>query len=85
MGQPDDIPRDERPPVDVRLLRTRDLIDLRLEAPGCTIEPTDGGAELVAGMDACLVVHFPPQHLGEEGCSISRVALTSCRELRSST
>jgi hypothetical protein len=66
MGQPDDIPRDERPPVDVRLLRTRDLIDLRLEAPGCTIEPTDGGAELVAGPDASLVLHFPPQHLGEE-------------------
>ena len=66
MGQPDDIPRDGRPPVDVRLLRTRDLIDLRLEAPGCTIEPTDGGAELVADPDAFLVVHFPPQHLGEE-------------------
>ena len=43
-----------------------DLIDLRLEAPGCTIEPTDGGAELVAGPDASLIVHFPPQHVGEE-------------------
>ncbi len=63
MGHPD--PRDEQP-VDVRLLRTRDLIDLRLEAPGCSIEPTDGGAELVAGPDALLIVHFPPQHLGEE-------------------
>jgi len=57
----------ERPqPVDTRLLRTTDLVDLRLEAPGCTIEPTDGGAELVAGPGASLVVHFPPQHLGEE-------------------
>lgn len=63
MGEPD--PRDDRP-VDVRLLRTRDLIDLRLEAPGCRVEPTDGGAELVAGPDALLIVHFPPQHLGEE-------------------
>ncbi|HEY9356634.1 MAG TPA: hypothetical protein VIQ52_10055, partial [Arthrobacter sp.] len=59
-------PGGEEPPVDVRLLRTHDLIDLRLEAPGCTIEPTDGGAELVAGADASLVVHFPPQHVGEE-------------------
>ena len=66
MGEREEDPRDERPPVDVRLLRPRDLIDLRLEAPGCTIEPTDGGAELVAGPEASLVVHFPPQHLGEE-------------------
>ncbi len=65
MRRADDIPREERR-VDARLLRTRDLIDLRLDAPGCTIEPTDGGAELVAGPDASLVVHFPPQHLGEE-------------------
>ena len=62
MGEPDERPQ----PIDTRLLRTTDLIDLRLEAPGCTIEPTDGGAELVAGPDASLVVHFPPQHLGEE-------------------
>ncbi|WP_454049524.1 hypothetical protein [Cellulomonas sp. Marseille-Q8402] len=66
MEQPADVPRDERPPVDVRLLRPRDLVDLRLEAPGCTIEPTDGGADLVAGPDASLVVHLPPQHLGEQ-------------------
>ena len=66
MGQRDDTPRDEQPPIEARLLRTRDLIDLRLEAPGCTIEPTEGGAELVAGPDASLVVHFPPQHVGEE-------------------
>jgi hypothetical protein len=66
MEQPADVPRDERPPVDVRLLRPHDLVDLRLEAPGCVIEPTDGGAELVAGPDASLVVHLPPQHLGEE-------------------
>ncbi len=65
MRQADDRPPEE-PRVDARLLRTRDLVDLRLDAPGCTIEPTDGGAELVAGPDASLVVHFPPQHLGEE-------------------
>jgi hypothetical protein len=62
MGEPDERPQ----PIDIRLLRTTDLIDIRLEAPGCTIEPTDGSAELVAGLDASLVVHFPPQHLGEE-------------------
>lgn len=62
MGEPDERPE----PIDTRLLRTRDLVDLRLEAPGCTVEPSDGGAELVAGPDASLVVHFPPQHLGEE-------------------
>ncbi|HEY0519145.1 MAG TPA: hypothetical protein VGC84_06595 [Ilumatobacteraceae bacterium] len=66
MGDPDDTARDQRPPRDVRVLRTRDLVDLRLDAPGCTIEPTDGGAELVAGPDASIVLHFPPQHIGEE-------------------
>lgn len=55
-----------QPPPEARLLRAQDLIDLRLEAPGCTLEPTDGGAELVAGPKALLIVHFPPQHLGEE-------------------
>ena len=62
MGEPEERPQ----PIDTRLLRTTDLIDLRLEAPGCTIDSTDGSAELVAGPDASLVVHFPPQHLGEE-------------------
>lgn len=62
MGEPNERPQ----PIDTRLLRTTDLIDLRLEAPGCRIEPTNGSAELVAGPDASLVVHFPPQHLGEE-------------------
>lgn len=55
-----------RPDVHTRMLRTRDLIDLKLEALGCSIEPVDGGAELVAGPDAVLVVHFPPQHIGEQ-------------------
>ena len=63
MGRQPEQPRDR---VDVRLLRPQDLIDLRLEAPGCTIGPTEGGAELVAGPDALLIVHFPPQHLGEQ-------------------
>lgn len=62
MGEPDDGPQR----VDARLLRAHDLVDLRLEAPGCTIEPSDTGAALVAGPDAVLIVHFPPQHLGEE-------------------
>ncbi|WP_344172860.1 hypothetical protein [Kribbella lupini] len=63
-GRPEDGPGGER--VDVRLLRTDDLIDLRLVAYGCTIEPAEGGSELVAGVDALLVVHFPTQHLGEQ-------------------
>lgn len=66
MSEPVDPPREDPIPVDVRLLRTRDLIDLRLEAPGCTLEPSDGGAELVAGANASLVITFPPQHVGEE-------------------
>lgn len=61
--------RDRRPeddPLDIRLLRTADLVDLRLEARGCTLEPAgDGGSELVAGAAAVLVLHLPPQHLGE--------------------
>lgn len=66
MGHPEQERDEQRPRIDVRLLRTRDLIDLRLEATNCTIEPTDGGATLVAGVDASLVVHFPPQHIGEQ-------------------
>ncbi len=66
MTQRDDAARDEEEPIQARLLRTTDLIDLRLEALGCTLEPTDACAELVAGPDALLLVHFPPQHLGEE-------------------
>ena len=64
MGEPD--PRDDESRVDARLLRVRDLIDLRLEAPGCHLEPNENGTELVAGPDALLIVHFPPQHLGEQ-------------------
>ncbi|MEU0090052.1 hypothetical protein [Kribbella sp. NPDC006257] len=58
-GWPDDGLR----PVEIRLLRADDLIDLRLFAYGCAVE---GETELVAGPDACLVLQFPPQHLGEE-------------------
>ncbi len=65
MGQ-DNLRGDERDTVDARLLRTTDLVDLRLEAHGCTLEAAGDGAELVAGADAALVVHFPPQHVGEE-------------------
>lgn len=66
MGEPVDEPGDEPPRVDARLLRTIDLVDLRLEAPGCMLEPNGGGGELVAGPNASLIVHFPPQHVGEE-------------------
>lgn len=66
MTQRDDPAGEEQEPIEARLLRTTDLIDLRLEARACTLEPSAGGVELVAGPDAVLVVHFPPQHLGEE-------------------
>lgn len=66
MGEPVDGPGDEPPRVDARLLRTIDLVDLRLEVPGCTLWPSGGGGELVAGPNASLIVHFPPQHVGEE-------------------
>lgn len=57
----------EREPVDVRLLRPVDLLDARLTAPGCVLERAeDGAAVLVAHGDrASLVLHLPPQHLGE--------------------
>ena len=62
----DNVRRAGQEVVEARLLRTSDLIDLRLEALGCSIEAAGDGAELVAGPDAALIVHFPPQHLGEE-------------------
>ncbi|HEY3337567.1 MAG TPA: hypothetical protein VGK18_03615 [Propionicimonas sp.] len=62
----DNVRREGEEVVEARLLRTSDLIDLRLEALGCTIEAAGDGAELVAGADAALIVHFPPQHLGEQ-------------------
>ena len=68
------MPSDEQPRVDARLLRTRDLVDLRLEAIGCTIELSDGVAQLVAGSEAFLIIHFPPQHLGEEAWVADAVA-----------
>lgn len=63
---PEDPPQERTERVEGRLLRTADLIDLRLEAVNCTLEPTESGAELLAGDDALLIVHFPPQHVGEE-------------------
>lgn len=63
-GRPDR-PEDEERPLDVRLVRPVDLLDARLTAPGCTLERGEGGAVLVAGTDASLVLHLPPQHLGE--------------------
>ncbi|MBX9244118.1 hypothetical protein ICW40_04765, partial [Actinotalea ferrariae] len=52
--------------VDARLVRPVDLLDARLTAPGCTVERDGDGAFLVAAGDAAsLVLHLPPQHLGE--------------------
>lgn len=64
-GEPERLPT-----IETRLLRTDDLIDVRLEARGCTLEPTDDGAVLLAGPDAALIVHFPPQHLGERAWQV---------------
>jgi hypothetical protein len=41
MGKPDDMPWDGRAPVDVRLLRTRDHVGHRLEAPGAGFATND--------------------------------------------
>ncbi|MDQ2783311.1 hypothetical protein [Lapillicoccus sp.] len=61
---PDDGER-ATPPIDARLLRPVDMVDLRLEAPNCHLEPVDGAAEIVAEADARLILHFPTQHIGE--------------------
>jgi hypothetical protein len=58
--------RDRERLVDVRLLRIDDLIDLRLEARNCHVEPEDLPAEIVADADARLILHFPPQHVAEQ-------------------
>lgn len=66
MGQPVPEENEIRGLVEARLLRSVDLVDLRFEAIGCLLEHTDAGTELVAGPDSLLIVHFPPQHLGEQ-------------------
>src|SRR6185312_3305017 len=66
MSQPSDFPRDDRERIDVRLLRTCDLVDLRLQAVGCTLETDDAGTHLIAQQGAFLVLTFPPQHVGEQ-------------------
>ena len=59
-------PPDPADPVDVRLLRSEDLLVAQLRAPGCHVEPGPAGPELVADTDpASIVLELPPQHLGE--------------------
>ncbi len=62
---PDDGERDT-PPIDARLLRPVDMVDLRMEAPNCHLEPVGETAEIVADADARLILHFPTQHIGEQ-------------------
>ncbi|ACQ78621.1 conserved hypothetical protein [Beutenbergia cavernae DSM 12333] len=50
---------------EARLLRARDLLDVRISAPGCTLTETADGPVLTAGRDASLVLHLPPQHVTE--------------------
>ncbi len=66
LGRPDS-PALRDGEVDVRLVRPADLLDARLGAPGCTLDTDDdGGPVLVAhGDESSLVLHLPPQHLGE--------------------
>ncbi|GEL96016.1 hypothetical protein [Cellulomonas composti] len=53
--------------IDVRLLRADDLVVARITAPGCRLDETAAGTMLVAaGTGATLVVHLPPQHVGEQ-------------------
>jgi hypothetical protein len=63
------LPPEPADPVDLRLLRTEDLLVAQLRAPGCHVEPGEPGQrgpELVADTDpASLVLELPPQHLGE--------------------
>lgn len=61
-----DGPDERHRPVEARVLRAEDLIDLRVEAPNCHFEPEDPPAEIVADAGALLVVHFPPQHVAEQ-------------------
>jgi hypothetical protein len=52
-------------PVQARVLRVDDLIDLRIEAPNCKLRPKKAPTNIVAGADALLILHFPPQHIAE--------------------
>ncbi|MDT5331293.1 MAG: hypothetical protein QOF31_2590 [Mycobacterium sp.] len=63
---PDNSRGEDPRPVDARLLRAEDLIDIRLEARNCHVEPEDLPAEIVADADARLILHFPPQHVAEQ-------------------
>lgn len=69
----DEDPSNKPSAADTRSLRVQDLINLRIELVNCTIESGAGTNELVAGSDALLILHFPPQHLQEEtfpaGCT----------------
>ncbi|HYZ68079.1 MAG TPA: hypothetical protein VE666_09805, partial [Mycobacterium sp.] len=59
--------RDDEPrPIDARLLRAEDLIDIRLEARNCHVDSEDLPTEIIADADARLILHFPPQHVAEQ-------------------
>lgn len=53
--------------IDVRLLRADDLVVARLTARGCRVRDSSAGPVLTAGDEGgLLVLHLPPQHLGEQ-------------------
>ena len=65
-ADPDARPDEPTPPVDVRIVRADDLLVARLTAPGCHVEAGADGPVLVSESDASsLVLHLPPQHVGE--------------------
>jgi hypothetical protein len=61
---PDGDNRKEQP-VQARMLRVDDLIDLRIEALNCKLRPKKAPTEIIAGAGALLILHFPPQHIAE--------------------
>ena len=49
----------------LRLIRAEDLLVARLSAVDCKLVDREDGPVLIAGANASLVLHLPPQHLGE--------------------
>ena len=52
-------------PLEIRLLRVDDFVDLRATLYGCVIDDSTQPSTVVAGADAVLALAFPPQHIAE--------------------
>lgn len=65
------MPDREGIPVDVALVRPEDMLVARLTAPGCRVDDTSAGPMLTAdGPGATIVLHLPPQHVGERAWNV---------------